>query len=97
MERAFWVYILASRRNGTLYTGVTGKLARRVYEHREGIVPGFTRRYGVKLLVWYGQYPTAYEAISAEKRIKRWRRRWKLDLIERMNPRWEDLYLTLNA
>lgn len=96
MERSYYVYILASQRNGTLYAGVTGDLARRVYEHREGLLPGFTKTYGFKLLVWYDHYPTADEAISAEKRIKRWRRRWKLELIEKMNPQWLDLYLTLN-
>jgi len=96
MERTYYVYILASRRNGTLYVGVTSELAYRAYQHREGLTPGFTSRYGVKLLVWYEDFPTAHEAISAEKRIKRWRRRWKLELIERMNPRWDDLYLTLN-
>lgn len=68
-------------------------LARRVYEHREGLIRGFTADYGVKLLVWYESFPTALEAISAEKRIKRWRRKWKLELIERENPQWRDLYL----
>ena len=96
MERAFYVYLLASARNGTLYTGVTSDLARRVYEHREGLTGGFTAKYGVKQLVWYEVFPTADEAITAEKRIKRWRRVWKLELIEKMNPRWDDLYLTLN-
>lgn len=93
----FWVYILANQRNGTLYTGVTNSLARRVYEHREGLVPGFTTRYGVKHLVWYASFPTALEAIAFEKRVKRWLRRWKLELIEQMNPDWDDLYLTLNG
>jgi putative endonuclease len=97
MERAYWVYILASRQNGTFYVGVTSNLARRVYQHREGLIPGFTTDHGVKRLVWYEGLPTALEAIAAEKRIKRWRRRWKLELIERMNPEWEDLYLTLNG
>ena len=97
MERTFYVYILASRRNGTLYTGVTGNLSRRVYEHREGMIAGFTLTYGVKMLVWYEGLPTALEAIAAEKWIKRWRRAWKLELIEKMNPQWRDLYLTLNS
>ncbi len=97
MERSFHVYILASQRNGTLYVGVTGDLARRVYEHREGLIKGFTSRYGVTMLVWYEDFPTADEAISAEKRIKRWRRAWKLQLIEKMNPQWLDLYLSLNS
>ena len=74
MERTFYVYIMASRRNGTLYVGVTGDLSLRVHQHREGLTPGFTTRYGVKRLVWYEDFPTADEAISAEKRIKRWRR-----------------------
>ncbi|HKR88335.1 MAG TPA: GIY-YIG nuclease family protein [Phenylobacterium sp.] len=93
MERNFYVYILASQRNGTLYTGVTNNLSRRVYEHREGLIQGFTADYGVKMLVWYEAFPTALEAIAAEKRIKRWRRQWKLELIERDNPQWRDLYL----
>jgi putative endonuclease len=91
-ERFFYVYILASGRNGTLYTGVTNDLVRRVHEHRAGVVPGFTRKYGVRQLVWYENVPTAHDAITAEKRIKRWRRRWKLELIERTNPDWDDLY-----
>lgn len=93
MERHFYVYILASQRNGTLYVGVTSNLSRRIYEHRKGLVRGFTAEYGVKLLVWYEGFPTALEAIAAEKRIKRWRRPWKLELIERENPQWRDLYL----
>jgi len=96
VERSYYVYILASARNGTLYVGMTSDLAGRVYQHREGLTPGFTSRYAVKMLVWYEDFPSADEAVTAEKRIKRWRRRWKLDLIERMNPRWEDLYLTLH-
>ena len=89
---SFWVYIMASARNGTLYVGVTSDLVRRVYEHREGLTPGFTTRYGVNRLVWCEEFPTAHEAIAAEKRIKRWRRAWKLTLIERQNPTWDDLY-----
>jgi len=88
---------MASRRNGTLYVGVTGNLAKRVYEHREGLLKGFTRRYGVKMLVWYEHFPTADEAISFEKRLKRWRRAWKLELIEKLNPQWLDLYETFNS
>lgn len=91
--KPYFVYMLASKRNGTLYVGVTSNLSRRVYEHREGIIQGFTTNYGVKLLVWYEAFPTALEAIAAEKRIKRWRRAWKLELIERENPQWRDLYL----
>jgi putative endonuclease len=96
VERTYYVYILASAPNGTLYVGVTSDLAGRVHQHREGLTPGFTTRYGVKMLVWYEDFPTADEAISAEKRIKRWRRAWKLQRIEAMNPQWHDLYLTLN-
>jgi putative endonuclease len=95
MERTFYVYILASRRNGTLYVGVTNDLGRRVYEHREGLVPGFTRAHGVKQLVWYDAFATVDEAIAHEKRLKRWRRSWKLALIETANPGWADLYETL--
>ena len=92
MARRYWVYILASGRNGTLYTGVTSNLAKRVYEHREGLRPGFTADYGVKTLVWCEDFPTFLDAVAAEKRIKRWRRSWKLELIERQNPQWLDLY-----
>jgi putative endonuclease len=91
-----WVYILASKRNGTLYTGSTADLARRVYEHREGVLPGFTRNYGVTRLVWYEAFERTIDARTMEYRIKRWRRAWKLRLIETMNPDWNDLYDTLN-
>jgi putative endonuclease len=97
VERTFHVYILASQRNGTLYTGVTSNLARRVFEHREEAIKGFTSRYGVKRLVWYEGFSTVYDAIAAEKRIKRWRRAWKLELIEKLNPQWLDLYETFNC
>ena len=91
-ERTYWVYILASRRNGTLYVGLTNNLARRAWEHREGVVAGFTKQYGVKLLVYYESYPDVRDAIQREKNIKHWPRRWKLALIERGNPEWRDLY-----
>jgi len=96
-ERLFQpaVYILASQRNGTLYTGVTSDLLRRIYEHREGMVPGFTRKYGVKLLVWFEMHATMEHAIIRETRIKGWKRAWKLELIEAANPDWRDLYETL--
>ena len=96
MERLYWVYILASERNGTLYTGVTNDLARRIFEHRMGVIPGFTARYGIKTLVCYQAYSSIAEAIAEEKRIKRWRRKWKLELIETMNPSWRNLYEALN-
>ena len=86
------VYILASQRNGTLYIGVTSDLPGRIYEHREGSGPGFTRRYGVKRLVWYENYSRIEDAIQREKNLKRWLRKWKLELIERSNPKWRDLY-----
>jgi putative endonuclease len=85
------VYMLASRRNGTLYTGVTSNLPARIYQHRNGLVPGFTREHGVKLLVWYEAHDTMAGAILREKRIKKWNRAWKLELIEAGNPDWLDL------
>jgi putative endonuclease len=88
----FHVYLLASRRDGTLYLGVTRDLARRVHEHKSKILPGFSRKYGVDRLVWYEEYPTAIEAIEREKDIKKWRRQWKGNLIEENNPDWADLY-----
>lgn len=90
------VYILASRPYGTLDTGVTSELARRVFEHREGLVPGFTRRYAVKLLVCYEFLGLMVDAIHREKCIKEWRRTWKIELIESPNPAWRDLYEDLN-
>ncbi|HMG49878.1 MAG TPA: GIY-YIG nuclease family protein [Inquilinus sp.] len=86
------VYIMASKRNGTLYTGVTSNLQRRAHEHREGLVPGFTSRYGCKILVWYEPHATMPEAIAREKQIKHRSRKWKLALIEAGNPDWRDLY-----
>jgi putative endonuclease len=92
VDRTYWVYILASRPRGTLYVGMTNDLVRRVYLHREGLVPGFTKQYGVKLLVYYEQHATALAAIQREKNIKHWSRAWKVDLITSMNPEWYDLY-----
>jgi putative endonuclease len=88
----FWVYILASKPGGTLYVGVTNDLIRRTFEHREGLAPGFTKKYGVKSLVFYEQHDTAIAAIQREKNIKHWPREWKIDLIVSMNPEWRDLY-----
>lgn len=93
----YWVYILASRRNGTLYVGVTNDLTRRVQEHREGLVPGFTKEHGVKVLVFAELHHDINEAILREKRVKRWRRAWKLQLIEISNPQWRDLWFDLCA
>ena len=87
-----YVYILASRKHGTLYTGVTSDLAKRVWQHREKQMPGFTRTYNVTRLVWYCVFDDITAAIAQEKRIKRWRRRWKIELIEKMNPGWDDLF-----
>ena len=94
-RRCFWLYMLASQRNGTLYIGVTNNLARRVYEHKTGATPGFTRQYGVSILVWYEQYDYVNDAIAREKALKKWRRTWKLKLIEDFNPHWRDLYAEL--
>ena len=91
-DRRPCVYILASRRNGTLYIGVTGDLARRVSEHRSSAVEGFTRDYCVRTLVFAEFHETMEDAILREKRIKKWRRAWKLELIEQHNPQWRDLY-----
>ena len=88
--RAF-VYILASRRNGTLYIGVTTDLSRRLFEHSEGLVRGFTARYGVKRLVYCEEHERIDVAIAREKQLKGWRRAWKIDLIEAANPEWRDL------
>lgn len=90
--RHYYVYILASQRNGTLYTGVTNDLVRRVREHREGLEESFTKRHGVHVLVYYEVHGTPGEAITREKRIKKWNRKWKLSLIEAENPNWVDLY-----
>ena len=86
------VYILASRRNGTLYTGVTSDLVQRIWQHKNDLVEGFTKKYGVHTLVWYELYDTMQPAIEREKAIKEWRRAWKLSLIESNNPEWRDLY-----
>jgi putative endonuclease len=86
------VYILANRRNGTLYVGVTSRPAQRVWEHRGEILEGFTKRYGVKILVYYEMHETMEAAIRREKQIKEWRRGWKIQLIQSKNPEWRDLY-----
>ena len=93
MEKSYYVYIMASQRNGTLYTGVTNNIARRTWEHREDIGKGFTKRYAVKALVYCEEYSDIRIAIQREKNIKHWPRQWKLNLIEEVNPKWEDLYL----
>ena len=95
MEKAGYVYIMASQRNGTLYIGVTSDLPKRVWEHRNGVIGGFTRKYGCKLLVWYQAFDSLDSARHRELQMKEWRRAWKLRVIEEMNPDWEDLYATL--
>ena len=97
VDKYFYVYVLASERNGTLYVGVTSNLAKRIWEHKERLVPGFTSEYGVYKLVWYEQHGSAETAITREKRIKKWNRAWKIKLIEETNPYWNDLYLTFTA
>jgi putative endonuclease len=89
--RTYYVYILASEPNGTLYTGVTNNLSRRMFEHREGLVEGFTTKYSVKTLVYFETFPTAADAIHREKRIKKYPRAWKINLILSHNPSWQDL------
>jgi putative endonuclease len=91
-ERVYYVYILASRIGGTLYVGVTNDLVRRVYQHREKLVRGFTKKYGVDLLVYYEAFGEVGAAIRREKQMKRWNRAWKVHLIEEKNPNWDDLY-----
>ena len=91
-EKSFYVYMMASRIGGTLYIGVTSRLVQRVYEHRVGMVPGFTKSYGVKMLVWYEPHGSADSAIRREKQLKEWKRAWKIQLIEDGNPRWVDLW-----
>ncbi|MDD3651474.1 GIY-YIG nuclease family protein [Immundisolibacter sp.] len=86
------VYLLANRRNGTLYVGVTSDLIKRVWEHKNHVVEGFTKKYGVDRLVWYELHQTMESAIGREKAIKEWKRAWKLALIEKTNPEWDDLY-----
>jgi putative endonuclease len=91
-DKQFYVYILSNRIGGTLYVGMTSRLVQRVYEHREELVEGFSKRYGLHLLVYWEMHATAESAIRREKQIKEWKRAWKIELIERENPNWMDLY-----
>ena len=91
-QRTYWVYILASGLGGTLYIGVTNDLVRRIYEHRTEVVGGFTKQYGVHRLVYFEQFSNIEFAILREKQLKKWRRAWKIELIEQENPNWDDLY-----
>ena len=95
MERQPCVYLLASGRNGTIYTGVTSNLPKRIWEHKNDLVEGFTRKYGVHTLVWYELHDTMETAIQREKAIKNWKRAWKIEMIEKENPKWRDLYREL--
>lgn len=90
--KRFWVYIMASCPNGVLYIGITSDLIRRVFEHKEGLIKGFTQRYHIKKLVYFEAYDDAENAILREKRLKEWKRSMKIDLIEKQNPLWNDLY-----
>lgn len=92
-----WVYLMTNKRDGTLYLGVTSNLARRIWEHREGVIDGFTKTYDLKRLVWYERYDDIRLAIQRERTMKHWPRNWKLALIVEMNPDWVDLYEQLNA
>jgi putative endonuclease len=89
------VYILASKRNGTLYIGVTSNLVKRIWEHKNNMVEGFTKRYNLHRLVWYELHENMESAITREKRLKNWKRKWKLELIESNNPKWLDLFNTI--
>ncbi|MDW7771675.1 MAG: GIY-YIG nuclease family protein [Desulfobulbaceae bacterium] len=93
----FYVYILSSKRNGTLYTGMTSNLIKRTYEHKNGMVEGFTKKYRVHNLVWYEVHESAESAIRREKQIKKWQREWKMKLIEKDNPGWLDLFETISG
>jgi putative endonuclease len=94
---AYYVYILASKKNGTLYIGVTNNIARRAWQHREGEGAEFTAKYGVKRLVYIEEHSQIVNAIQREKTMKEWKRQWKIDLVEKNNPNWDDLYDRLNA
>jgi putative endonuclease len=97
MDRQFYVYIITNKPYGTLYVGVTNDVIRRVWEHKNDVVPGFTREHGLHRLVWYEVHGDVCEAITREIRIKKWHRDWKVNLIQAMNPRWEDLYDSIAA
>jgi putative endonuclease len=91
-KKIFSVYILASKKNGTIYIGVTSNIRRRVYEHKNGLVEGFTKKYKVHDLIYYESYEYINDALTREKQLKHWNRKWKIELIEKENPEWKDLY-----
>jgi putative endonuclease len=97
VDRLYYVYMLASGRNGTLYTGVTNEIGRRMWEHKNDLIEGFTKRYGVHILVWYELHEDISAAIAREKQIKGWNRAWKIRLIEKENSGWNDLYEKLTV
>ena len=97
MDKQPAVYLLASARNGTLYVGVTSDLVARIWQHREHVAGGFTKKYGVSRLVWYEMHGEMVEAIAREKQLKKWRRAWKIRLIEERNPTWSDLWPEISA
>ena len=95
-EKAFWVYITASAKNGTLYIGITSDLIKRIWQHKNKIFEGFTADYAVDKLMWFEQHNNAEAAITREKQLKKWNRAWKIELIEKANPGWQDLYDTIS-
>ena len=93
--KIYCIYILASKQNGTLYVGVTSNLKKRIWEHKEKIVEGFTKKYNISKLVYFEQTENVLSALIREKQLKKWKRKWKIDLIEKENPQWKDLHLDL--
>lgn len=95
MDKKYYVYIVASKKNGTLYIGMTNNLKSRTIQHKEGLIPGFTQRYKVNMLVYFEEYSDVRDAITRETQMKRWKRDWKIELIESLNPEWKDLLYEL--
>lgn len=91
--KSYYVYIMASKKNGTLYVGVTANIMKRIFEHKEGVMDGFTKKYHIKKLVYFEETSSIQSAILREKQLKKWKREWKIELIEKDNPDWDDLYL----
>lgn len=92
MKKYYYVYILANKKNGTLYIGITSSLKKRIHQHKNGVADGFTKKYNIKLLVYYETFEYVYAALYREKQLKNWNRKWKIELIEKENPKWRDLY-----
>jgi len=90
--KTYYIYILTSKKNGTLYIGLTNNLVRRIFEHKSGLIKGFTKKYSVNKLVYFENYSDINAAILREKRLKKWKRQWKIEMIQKENPEWEDLY-----